>query len=268
MRTVHTDERPYFCVVCNASFKRKDHLQCHISQVHDRNTRPTQRNARKPIPTTFLCAECGKFFASKTSYREHIDSVHNDIKRYRCEQCNISFNRYSKYYHHRVVLKHAKNEFLKACCHCGLEFQSEIYYVRHMTKHEEVVNCEKCNLEFGTHDEFKEHVSMVHVTNGDYPCDVCSRKFTSKTSLFHHKKSHSDNEKPFKCEYCNWRFRNRGHLSVHLYRHTGERPYVCSICNRGFKQKGDMRKHKAGHLLNEKKSSSVSEVQVTIENIL
>lgn len=241
------------CDFCSSRFKRKDHMQKHIQIRHRDDRVHTVSPQKKNVSTKHLCAECGKIFCNKTTYQQHVDSVHSVVQKYRCEPCNKSFSRYSKLYRHRVVLNHGKNKFSKSCSYCGLEFQSVVYYIRHMTKHEEVETCEICNQNFGSSEEFRNHVSETHFEKKKFACDVCDQKFTNKSSLALHKRSHVTDAKPFSCEYCGWKFNNKGHLVVHMYRHTGERPYKCDICGRGFKQKGDMRKHKANHLINLKK---------------
>lgn len=256
VKTVHSTERPHVCSICNTAFKRKDHLDCHVKYKHGNNSypkRPPKEGAASSQKR--LCVHCGKILSSSQILKEHINSFHSGNRPYNCEQCNLSFSRYSTFYHHTVVRNHKIATFFKTCDICGLDFQSESFYFKHMWKHPENVFCEICNITFDDNDLFRKHIETSHEEEKSFQCSSCGKRFSSKNSLKLHLRVHTG-EKPYECQYCSWKFHKKGQLVVHIYRHTGERPYVCDICGRGFKQKGDMRKHKAGHVMQLKKTGS------------
>lgn len=256
VKTVHSGERPHVCPTCNTAFKRRDHLVCHIRYKHENVSYPKRvRTEGGGGRQKRLCGHCGKLLSSSQLLKEHVNSIHTGHQPYKCEKCDISFSRYSNLYHHAVVRDHKVSTFSKACDICGLDFQSETFYLRHMWKHPENVFCEKCQMKFNNNEDFKQHVESVHEELKPLQCDTCGKKFRTKNSLKLHVRVHTG-EKPYECQYCSWRFHKKGQLVVHIYRHTGERPYVCSVCDRGFKQRGDMRKHKAGHAKQMKKEST------------
>ncbi|XP_060559255.1 zinc finger and BTB domain-containing protein 14-like [Ruditapes philippinarum] len=55
-------------------------------------------------------------------------------------------------------------------------------------------------------------------------------------------------DRPYPCNLCPKRFKERHHLVYHLRTHSGHRPYVCSICNKGFTQSSSLNTHKKLHL--------------------
>ncbi|KAL4216773.1 hypothetical protein ACF0H5_024496 [Mactra antiquata] len=55
-------------------------------------------------------------------------------------------------------------------------------------------------------------------------------------------------DRPYPCNLCPKRFKERHHLVYHLRTHSGHRPYVCSICKKGFTQSSSLNTHKKLHL--------------------
>ncbi|XP_064092819.1 zinc finger and SCAN domain-containing protein 2-like isoform X31 [Macrobrachium nipponense] len=55
---------------------------------------------------------------------------------------------------------------------------------------------------------------------------------------------------PFKihrCPQCNYSTKNRGHLRLHMYTHTGYRPYQCSYCPMSFSHNTTLKNHIRRH---------------------
>lgn len=57
-------------------------------------------------------------------------------------------------------------------------------------------------------------------------------------------------ERPYKCKYCDFAFKQSNDLVRHTRRHTGETPYTCGVCNQRFIQKTVLKQHQltVGHL--------------------
>lgn len=79
IRTVHGRERKFHCTLCDRRFSHSHHLKTHMNR-HE-GIRP------------FKCEQCVKSFFDKTTLREHIKSVHLNLKAYACRICSRTFNR-------------------------------------------------------------------------------------------------------------------------------------------------------------------------------
>ncbi|XP_064113328.1 uncharacterized protein LOC135219989 isoform X2 [Macrobrachium nipponense] len=52
-----------------------------------------------------------------------------------------------------------------------------------------------------------------------------------------------DEERPFKCQFCQKGFKGRENLKLHIRTHTGEKPYNCGVCGKAFGGRSDMNRH-------------------------
>lgn len=94
-QTVHSDLRLYHCELCDKSFKRRDKLTCHYRTHSDEHP--------------FMCTECGSVFKWKHHLKRHRDNVHADkasqikARRFPCSVCGNCF----KWRHH--LKRHLRN---------------------------------------------------------------------------------------------------------------------------------------------------------------
>lgn len=54
-------------------------------------------------------------------------------------------------------------------------------------------------------------------------------------------------DRPYPCNMCPKRFKERHHLIYHIRTHSGHRPYKCPICGKGFTQSSSLNTHKRTH---------------------
>ena len=105
------------------------------------------------------------------------------------------------------------------------------------------INWSYCNHKFRIHSLI--YLGQLHV------CPRCRAFFSTSRFLKEHMKRQcvkpSDQEKPFKCEYCTNSFRMRHQLARHMMQHTGERPFKCDMCTKTFLSKSHLKRHAVIH---------------------
>jgi hypothetical protein len=112
--------RNWQCDVCQNRFTRKDHLQKHVSSVHEK-VRP------------FDCTQCGQKFSQKHHLRAHILARHEDdktaSKAFACQQCPKRFTR-SDHLERHIESVHEKRKSFE-CTVCQMQFGRK----HHLSKH-------------------------------------------------------------------------------------------------------------------------------------
>jgi len=76
-------------------------------------------------------------------------------------------------------------------------------------------------------------------------CDIfgCEAAFKTKFSLKRHYKKHYT-KKSLACRYCTKHFNLLQYLEEHEHTHTGLKPYECNLCSMKFRQRGKLSHHK------------------------
>lgn len=79
-----------------------------------------------------------------------------------------------------------------------------------------------------------------------FPCDQCSKTFSTKSNMEVHKRIHTGT-KPFVCSVCGYSSVRKGDLQKHERIHSGTRPFVCYYCGRDFTQSSHLTVHMRQH---------------------
>lgn len=77
-------------------------------------------------------------------------------------------------------------------------------------------------------------------------CKVCSKWFTSRSTLYKHKVLHHKGELPlfkYYCKKCPYATDNKTNFKNHDDVHKPDRPYKCNICGNGFKRLSNLSHH-------------------------
>ena len=79
-------------------------------------------------------------------------------------------------------------------------------------------------------------------------CDICSKNFSSKSSLDKHMHQHR-NTMAFVCEECGQGFPYKSRLLQHQITHSDNARFKCkhASCGKSFKNRGDMNRHEGTH---------------------
>ena len=134
----HGNTDPEKCLQCSKTFTRKDSLELHIKNVHDKSLK------------SLKCEKCDKTFNKMSNLDRHRRDVHKKEKWFRCpkDTCPEEFAQKSNYDRHLLRDKHS---VIITCPFCGKNFMSRSkaeekrHYVKEWGKrpHTHVFTCRK-----------------------------------------------------------------------------------------------------------------------------
>ncbi|KYN03785.1 hypothetical protein ALC62_05297 [Cyphomyrmex costatus] len=110
-------------------------------------------------------------------------------------------------------------------------------------------------------DERLKSNKDLYIGSVSYKCGTCNKEFKKKTHLHIHERIHND-EKPYQCEFCKYKSRQKGNLRKHVKRkhnndecyksnkdlYSGGVSYKCGTCNKEFKNKAHLHIHERTHI--------------------
>lgn len=119
----HGKDRPYTCSMCTSTFLFKQNRDRHILEVHHGN-RPHQcpRNG------------CTAAFKNSSGLKQHMRTVHDKERPFKCEQCSSSFGQRNHLSQHILVIHQRQKLF----------------------------RCEVCNTSFSNRGNLNQHTRRKH----------------------------------------------------------------------------------------------------------
>lgn len=268
----HNRQDEYSCKKCNRVFRKKNHLNSHITYTH-----------LEEFP--YQCGQCNKGFVIKENYEAHVLLHSNpEILPYNCDKCEKSFtNKKHLYYHsfkhtelgsfsakykthrckiclrtfdsadslqeHRIELHNRARkkieikmnaEGLFECIICLKTYVQAAALKQHLRKTHGPKNL--CSLCGASVLNLKQHLISHETKRDPLECHICHKLLASKLTLSRHIRVHTG-EKPYKCSYCDKTFKDHYPMRVHERIHKGEKKHICSVCGKGFLEKSYMMKH-------------------------
>ncbi|BFZ00323.1 hypothetical protein BsWGS_03362 [Bradybaena similaris] len=225
--TTNTQEKPYNCDDCGASFIEIGKLKCHI-RTH---------TGEKP------CDICAAVF-TKAGHLKCYIKTYTGEKPDKCDVCEAVSTQPGGLKHH--MRTHTGQKPFK-CDVCGASFTAAVSLKYHMRTHtgEKPYTCDVCGASFTAAVSLKYH-RRIHTGKKPYKCDVCEAVFTQSSGLKDHMRTHTG-EKPYKCDVCGASFTVAVSLKNHMRIHTGEKPYKCDVSEAVFTQPGGLKRHMRTH---------------------
>ena len=200
----------------------------------------------------FSCPSCDFKSKEKGVIRSHIRVKHENIK-YQFDLCTSTFvSRKTMVDHKRYAHLGPRETFICEVCpnkiyrqKCGLTKHIDI-------EHEGQTNPFTTTTEPTKEDNqlrrFNENPILSAIHNVRLKCNVCPKTFGLAHLLERHLLYHSD-ERPFGCQQCSKRFREKGNLKRHMRTHleTIERPFKCIDCDKNYSEFSHLNRHRQSH---------------------
>lgn len=227
-------EKPYTCTKCPSTFTSIYGLNYHM----DKHNQPKQK----------LCQHCGKGFDTMALLRQH-QRTHKNA-RFNCLYCDKLYkSKQALNEHYRVA--HSKNRYAYTCTKCKKDFTAKATLISHMKTHNEdrnLFSCVHCPKKFARQSSLRTH-SELHTVEGKtkkYACNQtgCDKKYATKHSLLLHVSYSHKNDRPFICEICSKRFVTKSNLDCHKKTHQSP---MCIGCGAVFNSKIALKNHFKEH---------------------
>lgn len=126
------------------------------------------------------------------------------------------------------------------CNQCDVVLHSEHHLTLHVKKHEQSTEkkklshiCEHCGKAFSAPSTLRAH-SVIHTDERPFPCDKCDMRFKNKYGLTCHMETHDD--KKYICPICGLALHTNHTYHAHLKIHSDNRKYKCPVCPKAFKR--------------------------------
>lgn len=203
-RHMNVHFRNYVCRICGTGYVTKYRLKVH-AKSHSEGIHP--------------CEICGKVFSSHQKHKNHVDTVHRSIKRFKCTKCPERFNEYFRRQKH-MVERHGVAPLQYKCNVCDRTFERRYTLSRHMKRdhlEERDYQCELCSYKCFTRNELRVHM-VKHNGARIFECSVCKKSYARKKTLKEHMRIHN-NDKRFTCAVCGQAFVQKCSLKGHLKTH-------------------------------------------------
>lgn len=239
------DESLYLlCNFCPKTYKRKAHLERHITKQHRDGTVAKTRKVKH----TEVCDLCGSKFSYHKEYEDHMKEITCvSVDSPECRICKEEFSSISQLREHLGHNHPSGREHI--CPFCFKSFSTVSNRNSHLQSHnaENSVTCSFCNQGFKSILYLKKHQKAIH-TKVENTCELCHRKFNTQQKFDYHLKTH-ESVKRYKCTHlgCDKSFMQYHHLENHKTTHTKVSKYLCFKCGREFRQECNLKAHLKVH---------------------
>jgi KRAB domain-containing zinc finger protein len=240
--------KKHSCNVCEATFDRYREMRSH------------QRSHKGE--RDHVCDECGNAYTQAGHLKTHKLS-HTGLKNFECDVCHKGFTRNSHLKVHKLTHSEKKDHM---CELCSKAFSEAGTLRRHMLTHtrQKDHQCDLCHKTFGLAQSLRRHKlkhfeddpemdlpvandwTMHTLDSGkqEFVCGVCSKEFSSVTSLKTHMFLHTG-QQDHRCVLCGKTFLEARALKTHmLLIHKEEKRLVCDLCSKSFAYESYLTRHK------------------------
>lgn len=173
------------------------------------------------------CDECPETFKSLPEFYEHKTGHKNEQTAqggFECDFCGKVYQYYHALQFHRRTHRERKVPCLDKAC--DMKFRSrkemELHFDSKHPEKKEYFHCvyEGCTKKFLKNFHLQEHIRVKHYNIKAFQCPWpgCLKEFAAQRHLKIHLLIHRD-EKPMKCDHCDYRCRQRSAMNWHMRKH-------------------------------------------------
>ncbi|XP_017656490.1 PR domain zinc finger protein 5 isoform X2 [Nannospalax galili] len=232
----------YACPQCESSFASEEILAEHLRTLHQKPTGEKE----------FKCKKCGKKFPVKQALQRHVlqcpvrSSLKDSSPSSQCSVCNSSFSSALSFEQHQEACQ-GDARFVCKANSCGKRLKSKDALKRHQENvhtgdPKKKLVCSVCSKKYSSASSLQEHRKIHEI----FDCQECMKKFISANQLKRHMITHSE-KRPYNCEICNKSFKRLDQVGAHKVIHSEDKPYKCKLCGKGFAHRNVYRNHKKTH---------------------
>jgi len=165
---------------------------------------------------------CGKTFGCDNNLKRHIETVHENLRPFKCDVCSKAFGLKKTLQEHRclnVVQSVPKKQFVQSVPKKQFvqsvpkkQFVQSVpkkQFVQSVPKKQFVQSvpkkqflCDICNMVFGSRAHLVKHIKCVHEQIKDFNCQTCGKPFGCVNNLKRHIETVHEKLRPFKCDVC------------------------------------------------------------------
>ncbi|XP_045781618.1 zinc finger protein 25-like [Maniola jurtina] len=204
-RHMNVHYRNCVCRQCGTGFVTKYRLKVHIKSMH--------------VGGNFPCDICKKVYTTQQKHKNHVDTVHKMVKRFKCPKCPERFTEYFRRQKHLV----------------------EIHGVAPLR-----YKCNVCDKAFERRYTLSRHMKRDHLEERDFQCQLCAYKCFTNVELRVHMVKHNG-ERIFECSVCKKSYARKKTLKEHMRIHNNDRRFACAVCGQAFVQKCSLKGHVKTH---------------------
>jgi len=213
--------KSFLCLMCDAGFGQKAHLETHVSAVHN-NERP------------YTCTTCSYICANKDKLDRHVRLVHNKERPFSCHLCDKRFGQKFHLERHMAAIHMKERPY--ACSECAYTAATKGMVQKHVQavhRKEKPFECEICQTRFSQKSHMQKHVMTVHMKEKPYKCKECSFQTATYATLNKHI---SVVHKPQ--PYQGQQYHQQGPSGIQGQQQQQQQQQqfgaICSICNMAF----------------------------------
>ncbi|XP_061724938.1 zinc finger protein 420-like isoform X2 [Cydia pomonella] len=156
------------------------------------------------------------------------------------------------------IMRHMRTQHdarVYICRTCDKVLRRRDHYIAHVAQHatenssqdkSKFHECDVCHKKYSSKTLLMEHMNL-HNGQRPYTCRICHKSFASKYTHQSHLKTHLDRPRPFKCESCGKCFFTLQNLNQHHKTHSGIKEFECNICGKAFGTQHNLEMHGVVH---------------------